>query len=225
MKFSTRLYVGLLSIVVSFLAIFYWLTITLAKIQEEIANLTKMPELQAQLGTFSIAHYEWAEALLVGTILEGKEFTKAIDPTKCALGKWYYSYQPPKEFEEVYKKIEEPHRHFHATAKKIIAAVKNGNSQQALDIYHQETVPFLDQTRNALTDFRVSVANYINTKMPETVEHLKFLRNLIILVFVVLLLILSVTLTIFVIRPFKRNINQAIYVAESISKGDFSAFK
>ncbi len=98
MKLTTKLNLGLISLVVSLAAISIWLGITVANIEEIVSKITEMPKLQAQLGTLTIQHYEWAEALTVGTILQGKEFTKAIDPTKCALGKWYYSYQPPKEF-------------------------------------------------------------------------------------------------------------------------------
>ncbi len=225
MKLTTKLNLGLISLVVSLAAISIWLGITVANIEEIVSKITEMPKLQAQLGTLTIQHYEWAEALTVGTILQGKEFTKAIDPTKCALGKWYYSYQPPKEFEESYKKIEEPHRHFHATAEKIIAAIKNGNTQQALEIYNQETVPLLNQTRDALTDFRLNVTNYVNKKLAETVDDLKFFRNLIIIIFVVLLLQISLVLTFYVIRPLKKSFNQVISIAESIAKGDFSTLK
>ncbi len=225
MKLTTKLNLVLISLVVSLAAISIWLGITVANIEEIVSKITEMPKLQAQLGTLTIQHYEWAEALTVGTILQGKEFTKAIDPTKCALGKWYYSYQPPKEFEESYKKIEEPHRHFHATAEKIIAAIKNGNTQQALEIYNQETVPLLNQTRDALTDFRLNVTNYVNKKLAETVDDLKFFRNLIIIIFVVLLLQISLVLTFYVIRPLKKSFNQVISIAESIAKGDFSTLK
>ncbi|MFN3781855.1 MAG: CZB domain-containing protein [Candidatus Kapaibacteriota bacterium] len=215
----------LLLVAVALAGVTIWLQITILNVEEIVTKTIELPKLQDQLGSLTIQHYEWAEALAAGTILQGKEFTKALDPRKCALGRWYYSYKPPEKFAETYKKIEEPHRRFHSTAEKIIAAINRGDTQLALEIYNQETTPYLAQTRDALTEFRLVVSKHVSKNFEEILKNLKSFRSQIIVMFVILLIIITLYSTFFVIRPIISSIKKVINVANSVAKGDFSAFK
>ncbi|WP_333656596.1 CZB domain-containing protein, partial [Dissulfurispira sp.] len=155
--------IGVLAVVLIGLAAFSQMGIK--KTKSDLTLVQEYPELQALLGSRTIDHYKWAEGLGVGTLLLGKEFTGQIDHTKCELGKWYYSYKPPKELEDEFKKIEEPHKRFHATAPKILTALKEGKRDQAMKIYQEETMPALTATQEALTEMRVGVKKLIDREI------------------------------------------------------------
>lgn len=64
-------------------------------------------------------HIDWLDALFV-SVREDKEFTKTLDPTKCAFGQWFYSFQPKDHgIERILSRFEEPHREIHALAEKV----------------------------------------------------------------------------------------------------------
>lgn len=67
-----------------------------------------------------IDHLQWLNALNKH-VYEGKTFTKALDPTQCAFGKWYYSVKVTDTEEMgIYKAIEEPHKRLHESAERIL---------------------------------------------------------------------------------------------------------
>lgn len=225
MKISTKLYlsVGIIAIVLISLAInFYVIVQRVDKLVEEVKEL---PELQAKLGTLTIQHYQWVEALGVGTMLMGKEFTKAKDPTKCDLGKWYYSFTSPEQLKEAYLKIEEPHKKIHATAEKIISAVQNGDLNLAKQIYQEETLPNLESTRNALTEMRLEIKNMVDANILNILDNVIFMEKIIIYSFGILILFTFGFFYFFLIKPLRKNFNQLIGVANSVARGDFSSIR
>lgn len=223
MKISTKLNlsVGIIAIVLISLAIIFHLIFQ--RVDKLLEEVKELPELQAKLGTLTIQHYQWVEALGVGTMLMGKEFTKAKDPTKCDLGKWYYSFTPPEELKEPYLKIEEPHKNIHATAEKIISAVKNGDLNLAKQIYQEETLPNLETTRNALTEMRHKIKNSVNSNILNILNTIIFIEKIIYYSFGVLILSTFSFFYFFVTKPLRRNFKQLIDVANSVARGDFSS--
>ncbi len=225
MKISTKLNlsIGIIAIVLISLAIIFYLIVQ--KVNRLVEDVKVLPELQAKLGTLTIQHYQWAEALGVGTMLMGKEFTKAKDPTKCDLGKWYYSFSPPEQLKEAYLKIEEPHKKIHATAEKIITAMQNGNLELAKQIYQEETLPNLELTRNALSDMRLGVKNIMDSNLLNILNSVIFIQKIIFISFGILILFTIGFFTFFIIKPLRKNFNKLIEVANSVARGDFSSFR
>ncbi len=145
MTITKKLYLAVGAVTITLIGLALFSIMVIREIKVYLADIQGYPEIQALLGTVTINHYRWANALEETTFL-GKEFTGQIDHTKCTLGQWYYSFTPPKELEDVYKKIEEPHRKLHATASRIIGALKKRDRTSALKIYQGETKPVLEQT-------------------------------------------------------------------------------
>lgn len=225
MKISTKLNlsIGIIAIVLISLATIFYLIVR--KVDKLVVEVKELPELQAKLGTLTIQHYQWVEALGIGTMLLGKEFTKAKDPTKCDLGKWYYSFTPPEQLKEVYLKIEEPHKKIHATAEKIISAVKNGDLNLAKQIYQEETLPNLESTGNALTEMRLGIKNIVDSNVLNILNSILFIEKIVIYSFAILILFTFSFFYFFVIKPLRRNFNQLIDVANSVARGDFSSIR
>ncbi|MEJ5287138.1 MAG: CZB domain-containing protein [Bacteroidota bacterium] len=225
MKISTKLTIGisaLSAILILVAALLFWVSF---RVSELILEVEKLPELQAKFGTLTIQHYAWAEALGVGTILMKKPFTKALDHTKCDLGKWYYSYSPPDFLKEPFEKLEEPHKLIHASGAKIVEAINRGDVETAIKIYQEETTPNLEKVRNYLTDMRLKTKEKVDQNLISINSSINNLKNIVIIVFSVLILLTIFVAYFFVIKPLKSSFSQLIAVADAVSRGDFSIIK
>ena len=59
----------------------------------------------------------------------------ARDPTECAFGKWYYSYQPEDiGFASVMYRFEMPHRRIHTIADDVLKHAERGEHDKATEI-------------------------------------------------------------------------------------------
>lgn len=221
MTISKKLYfgIGVLTVVLIGLALFFQ-----TKIKTTKASLTDVQayfELQALLSSVTIDHYEWAEGL-ASTIMLGKEFKGQIDHTKCNLGRWYYGFTPPKGLEDAYKKIEEPHRKFHATAPRIIDAVNKGNIDLAKKIYEEETKPALKQTQEALTEMRVGVKKLIDRNIAGMKSEQDGMGMTSLIVYAVILGSLITGSVLFLAKPVKRNLTNISDWVHIMSTGDLT---
>lgn len=101
-----------------------------------------------------IDHLHWMQHL-EQSILTGEHFHGELDYTKCSLGKWMYSDKIKQIDNQVIldklNKLEEPHKKLHSSAEDIIAAMNEGNRQEALRIYEEITVPSLASATEELT--------------------------------------------------------------------------
>lgn len=222
MKISTKLFLNLSIITFVLLLLGIYLGYVALRVYELVEEVEKLPDLQAQLSSVTIQHYEWAEALSAGTILMGKPFTKAIDPTKCDLGKWYYSHEPHEEVRDAFSKIEDPHKKFHATAEKILNALNSGNIELAKKIYQNETLPNLKETQEALTEMRSGLNEIVNKDIKNIAELMIELRNIIFVAFAGIIIFTLIFTYIFLIKPINYNFKNLIDIAENVSKGDFT---
>ncbi|WP_333654719.1 methyl-accepting chemotaxis protein, partial [Dissulfurispira sp.] len=206
MTISKKLYLGItiITVILIGLALFFVKNIETTKTQ--LRDVQGYPELQALLDSRTIDHFKWVEALM-GTMLLGKEFTGQIDHTKCKLGEWYYSYKPPKELEEAYKKIEEPHRKFHATASRIIDAVKKGNIELAKKIYQEETKPALEQTQEALNEMKFGIKKLMERDIASMQSSQSRMEMVSMIVYAGIIGMLIAGSTVFLVRPIKKGLS------------------
>ncbi|HCL80709.1 MAG TPA: hypothetical protein DHW81_00260 [Nitrospiraceae bacterium] len=222
MTISKKLYlgIGVLSAVLIGLAVFFQASIKSTKAQ--LSAVQAYPELQALLGSVTIDHFKWAEGLAVGTMMLGKEFKGQIDHTQCNLGKWYYGYKPPKELEDAFKRIEEPHKHFHATAPKIIALVKENKMDAAKKVYENETKPNLITTQEALTDMRLGVKKLIDRDITsmKTMQDSMGMTSLIVYALILGSVISGSVL--FLARPIKKNLDNISGWVDTTATGDLT---
>ncbi len=221
MTIKKKLYlaVGVISIILTGLALFTAILINQIKVY--LANIQGYPEIQALIGSRTIDHYKWVDALRE-TIFLGKEFTGQIDHTKCALGQWYYSFTPPKELEDVYKKIEEPHKKLHATALRIINAVKKRNRTLALKIYEEETKPLLEQVQQALTELRLGVKKIIDREIASIQSSENRMLRATIIIYAGIIGALLLGFMIFIVKPVKNGFSEISEWIREFSEGNLS---
>lgn len=176
MKLKTTLQVAVGSLAAILFGLGTFSQISIQETLREINESNALREIQGSIAPRIIDHYKWAEGLAVGTLLFGKEFQGKLDHRQCNLGKWYYQFIPPAQLEQLYKKIEGPHERFHATAAKIINAVKTGRQDVAKKIYEEETTPLLKETQTVLSEFREEVKKMVDAKAAATIARQKRMR-------------------------------------------------
>ncbi|MGB9771360.1 MAG: CZB domain-containing protein [Candidatus Kapaibacteriota bacterium] len=155
--------ISLISVALVVLAIIFG--VVAVKIFEATDRIKELPELQAKFGTLTVQHHQWAEALISETVFLKVPFSKALDPTKCDLGKWYYSYTPPEYLKEDFEKLEEPHKRLHASGAKFIEAINSGDVELAKKIYNEETIQNLKVVRELLTRMRLATKAQVDNNL------------------------------------------------------------
>jgi methyl-accepting chemotaxis protein len=90
-----------------------------------------------------IDHLRWNNELS-NALLTGSKFGGGLDPDQCAFGKWFHAYQPSDpNFAALLQKWENPHKRLHESARKIVAAMEQGDLEGARGVYQEQTVPAL----------------------------------------------------------------------------------
>src|SRR5574341_879465 len=220
MTISNKLYmgIGVLAIVLVGLTVYSQMNIRNTK--AGIEDIDHYRELQSTIAPRIIDHLKWAEGLAVGTILLGKEFTGQLDHTKCKFGEWYYSYKPPKELEETYRKLEEPHRHLHATAPKILAALKAGNHELAKKIYQEETVQYLTATQEGLITLRNEFKDLVGGKTAKLGEDQNRMGTASLIVYLGIMAMIIAGSVVLLVLPIRRGFSEISRVVKDMARGD-----
>ena len=220
MTISQKLYAGLAVLSLVLIGLTIYAQLNIANTREEIDDIDHYRELQSTIAPRIIDHMKWADGLAVGTLLLGKDFTGQPDPTKCKLGEWYYSYRPPQELEKTYKAIEEPHQRMHATAAKILAAMKSGDHELAKRIYQEETMQHLAATQEALLTLRNEFKTLVGRKTDKLASDQRAMGKTSLLVYAGLLAALITGSLLFIVRPIKNGFRDIAAVVTSVSAGN-----
>jgi len=105
----------------------------------DLRTLLSIPSLQQELGDFRAMleareqdHRRWLEEL-ERCVTEGRAFTLATDPHKCAFGRWYDGFQTTNILLESHlRRFDAPHQRIHALAKEVDAMVRAGDASGAM---------------------------------------------------------------------------------------------
>ncbi|MEZ6017109.1 MAG: chemotaxis protein CheW [Planctomycetota bacterium] len=92
----------------------------------------EVADLKASMRAREQDHRNWIEELERSAI-EGRPFTLAIDPHKCAFGRWYDTFQSRNTLLQGHlRRFNEPHQRVHAVAAEVDQLVRAGNLDHAL---------------------------------------------------------------------------------------------
>jgi methyl-accepting chemotaxis protein len=116
-----------------------------------------------------IDHLNWLQALS-DHVYQGKKFDKAVDPTKCDFGKWYYAYKPTKDEIDIYKAIEEPHKRLHKSGEDILATDDRSKKAEIFTAQSIVIVKEIKELFNKMADLR-------KKKAEESIQRLHAIQN------------------------------------------------
>jgi methyl-accepting chemotaxis protein len=220
MTIANKLYLGTGVLAAAFLGLTVFSQMSLKATVEHINEINQYRELQATIAPRIIDHLKWAEALSVGSILFGHPFSGQLDHTKCKFGEWYYSYSPPQELQQTFKKLEEPHKQLHATAVKIMSALKAGNKELAKRVYQGETSVHLTDTQEGLIKLRNEFKDLVGSKAAALQENLKRMATVSLAVYLGIMLVLLAGSFLFLVRPIKLGFRSIVDVVTNMSRGE-----
>ncbi|MEK6742785.1 MAG: methyl-accepting chemotaxis protein [Nitrospirota bacterium] len=222
MTISNKMYIGIGILAFVLAALTVYSQVNIRNTKSEIEDIDHYRELQSTIAPRIIDHMKWAEALAVGTMLLGKEFTGQIDHTKCKFGEWYYSYKPPKALEATFARLEEPHKRLHATAPKILAALKAGDHDLAKKIYQEETTANLTTTQEGLILLRNEFKDLVGGKTAALRHHQERMGITSLIVYMGVVAALTAGALLFLARPIKRGFSIIADVLKDLSAGDLT---
>lgn len=98
----------------------------------------KHNELISTIDSYKQAHVDWLNAL-EASVRKDVSFDKPRDPSKCAFGKWYYSFETDdQELRAMLDKIEAPHNRIHQLADKLLEMRDKGQVEEAIAELNKE---------------------------------------------------------------------------------------
>ena len=222
MRISSKLTCGIAALAFVLAALTVYSQVNIGNTTAEIEDIDRYRELQSTIAPRIIDHLKWAEALAVGTMLFGEPFTGQLDHRKCKFGLWYYAYKPPKETEETFAKLEQPHQALHATASRILAALKAGDLALAKRIYRDETAPHLAATQQGLLALRDEFKALVGAKTAALGEHQRRAGITSLIVYLVILVAMTTGALVFLARPIKQGFRAIADLVGALSAGDLT---
>ena len=225
MKFTitNKIYlsIGILAAALIFLTVFSQSNI--GRVKSEVEHINSEAALLENLGDRIVDHFQWANMLAADTLLQGKEFTGKLDPTKCKFGEWYYSYKPEKKMEDTFRKIEGPHKRLHETASKILGEMKDGKTDLARKIYFEETIPALKETQAALSEMKGLASKNMKEQEGAIASTIKKMSRVSVLVYLAILMAFLSGALFLLARPIKKELDYLSGKVELMAGGALRA--
>ncbi len=115
-------------------------------------------KLGAKLRDIKSDHLIWAHNIKDAMIMKKRSLDVQTDPELCKYGKWVNSQEIIKlrsenpELDNLFSKIEEPHKQLHTSAIQIENLLKQGRVEAAFQFYNNNTSKYADQTLNLIDD-------------------------------------------------------------------------
>jgi methyl-accepting chemotaxis protein len=220
MTIANKLFIGTGVLAATLIVLTVYAQINLWITRAHINDIDHYRELQSTIAPRIIDHMKWAEALSVGSILFDKEFAGQLDHTRCKFGEWYYAYKPPAELLATFGKLEEPHQRLHATAARIMAALKAGNRELAKKIYREETSIYLTSTQEGLVQLRNEFKELVGAKTAALRKSQTNAAIVSLVVYLGLMALLIRGILVYLIRPIERGYASISGVARNMARGD-----
>jgi len=174
-----------------------------------------------------VDHLDWTNQLS-NSFLLGREFTGQLDWTRCDFGQWYYAFRDSgayahasREFREVFDAVEDEHRALHASAQRIVALVREGASQRAMAVYHDETLRLLAQLRSRLGALDAALTHERDAAVANA-DRLAGTARLLVAAALVIACLIAVPLAYVLTRSVTRPLGHAVDVANRLAQGDLS---
>ena len=134
----------------------------------QIKERDSIIKLVADIKTYQQAHIDWVTSL-EHSIVSSEPFTKPRDPRLCAFGQWFYAFKTDDEgLRALLDKIEDPHKHIHSLADKLLDIAAKGEHDQAVEVLRIEKQTTLKKLLRVL-DY---INDYLNNSIHPIVLHL-----------------------------------------------------
>lgn len=192
------------------------------KVNDELQQYQKVRELNGMITNRIVDHYKWMDGLSSGVFVEGKPFKGKLDPDECDLGKWMSAYKPASEEIAVpFRELDAPHRRLHATAKRIIEDYKAGKTENAQNIFKNETVPAVTLVQEKLKGLK-EILSRDEEKAQKNLEQVQQMANAVTAGITLLTILFGLTGGIVFVRSISRPVRKVMSVVQKVAEGDLT---
>lgn len=193
-----------------------------------VNKMNSLSHLNVSMKQRECDHLNWlinvSQVLYDDSITELKVKT---DPETCKFGKWYHSDQRDEaekiipDLKQVLEKIESPHTRMHQSAVTINNYLKNGDMENVLKTYTQETRVQLNEMKSLLNEIE-KVAQAELTKTEEAFHSQSLTGNLIIVFISVLAVIAGLFVAFLLTKKITLSLGKGVTLATDIESGDLT---
>lgn len=185
-------------------------------------------EFSAFMAEREVEHLAWDVDLLTALLL-GEQFRGALDPARCNLGQWYYSFidspefqQLPQDLQTKITTLETPHKQLHEGARKLLAS-RDANLQltQLLKDYESNVEPNLNQVRQIMAELRQD-AKERGLEAIDLAAEIEAKTTWMLWAVVLLIIVVSIVLVMVLSGGIHRTLQAVVGMARDIAKGDLS---
>lgn len=222
MTITKKLYIGIGLSAIVFVALIMYAYLSNKRVDALLQEADMFHETQNDIALRIVDHFVWAAALSIDTIMSGKEFTGKLDPTKCKLGLWLAEFKPSPEIEDTFGKVKAPHEKIHATAEKIIAALKEGDQDRAKKLFITETRPALTEIEGLLLTLQKEFKSLVDDKAVEVERQKKHLYYITIAAYLILLLAFIAGSILAFVKPHRSGFQAITKWSQSMAQGDMT---
>ncbi len=186
-------------------------------LEEKISGAQQM---EISLLEKEIDHHLWMIRLY--DMFAGGEIPAEIkEPTECALGQWYYDYDPPAYLASDYKALETPHDRLHNSSREVVNLYRSGQEDEALQLFRETTLVSVDRVVNLMSNMIEAEKNVI-VELEKQMERLDTMAVQIqiwsAVISVLMALVIAIILTKVIVTP----IADMSKIAQKIADGDLT---
>lgn len=226
LKIGHKLSLGFAGVIVLLAFIVLEAFIGINKVSDDNKELGELEGTKATLLERYIDHLKWTNE--VGhTLLNSTDSQLDVetDPHQCALGRWYYgqgrvvSELMLPEIKSRLDSMEAIHNKLHRKAHEINGHLKNGEREEALLIFNDETMGALQEIEALSMDINSTVSQRTLRQSVDVVSHSVFQKAKIALIGVVAL-ILSIIVARLITTSLLKGIKAVVSASNRLSQGD-----
>jgi len=168
------------------------------------------------------SHYVWRQGIS-DAVYRGTQFTGALDPTACALGRWLASEEMQNVTDpamlSLLNSIIAPHNHIHAEARTVMNYISSGNHETAGRHFEDNLLPQTDFVIAGLEGMNQRNAVMLGEMTRSIFDFGKgFLLTIILIIIsaIIVTIILALVVTRIIVKP----INKVTLTLKNISEGE-----
>ncbi|MFP4021603.1 MAG: methyl-accepting chemotaxis protein [Halanaerobium sp.] len=192
----------------------YYYTHQVMDLEEEIIEMNNFQE---SLLSLEIDHDLWVISLY--DMFVGGETPTLEDHTECNLGQWYYDITPEEYYRDPYEEMEVPHEKLHSTGIEVANLYKEGEEEEALNLFNEDVRPNLELVRENLAEM-ITLTEAEIEQMEINKNELLKLSERIIIIAASAAILLSALIAWLLTQTTVGPINSLVEQAEKVAAGD-----
>ncbi len=182
--------------------------------------MTEAHNLQTFLAEREIDHHLWM--IKMYDMFAGGPIPDEIQsPHDCNLGQWYYSFEPSDRIKEYFDALEAPHVQLHNSSREVVNLFRNGNEEQAIKLFREETIPAVNGVRENLQKIKEIEGQHLQG-LEDQMASLDASITRTMIIAAVICFILAILISFILTRIIARPLRNIAGIVQGVAEGDLT---